>query len=568
MKKKLLVIPLIFALILSLFACSSASTIEQTAEPTTEDTVQSAEAEQKAAEEAAAQAQAELEAVKAAEAEALAAAEKAAAEKAEAERLLAEAKTEEEKQAAEILLAETEAAERAAAQAMAKAEIEKLAAEKAVAEKAATQKAVAAKAAAEKAVSASTNTTKPAEPKTSATPAIDTKPVTLKVWDQFSTPDDQWENLVVAPLKAKYPHITLDRTKPTTAMPLLQAVAGGYKPDVIFTGFYFAAELMLLGLPMELDDYVKKYNVNLNEFQPEAINALRMYGEGKLVGLPIRMNAQVLLYNKDIFDRFGVPYPKDGMTFPQVVELAKKLTRSDGGKQYYGLLPGVPNDHSKQRTIQEINVKTNQANFDNSDMRKIMQYYIDVYNIPGYSFTGIPFINLNGFYKDKNVAMAQDWINGVVRSRSADLTAMNFDMVTLPTWEDRPGIGSRVDAHVMMVSNSSKHKEQSFLVIQHITATKESQINFARTGYLPAVTSSDVTSQFASETAFLKGKNIQAIFKNKVAPLSRYHEYDNLVPTYLHRLVVDVVGNKTDVNTALRNSQEALTKEIKEKMKR
>jgi multiple sugar transport system substrate-binding protein len=256
------------------------------------------------------------------------------------------------------------------------------------------------------------------------------------------------------------------------------------------------------------------------------------------------------------------------MTFPQLVELAKKLTRSDGGKQYYGLLPGNLNAHAKQRSIQEINVKTNEANFDNNDIRKIMQYFIDLYNIPGYSFTTLMPTNLNGFYKDRTVAMAMDWVGQLTLARSTDLSAMNFDMVTLPTWEDRPGIGTRVDTHTMMISNASKHKEQSFLVIQYLSTTKESQIEFAKAGFLPAVSTADVTSQFAGDAPHLKGKNISAIFKNKMAPLSKYHEYDNLLPSYYNKIVADVIGNKVDINTALRTNQEALTKEIKEKMKR
>lgn len=58
--------------------------------------------------------------------------------------------------------------------------------------------------------------------------------------------------------------------------------------------------------------------------------------------LPLFRNIQATFYNKGIFDKFGVPYPKDGMTYDEAIELAKKVTRSVDGVQYYGLFPGNP----------------------------------------------------------------------------------------------------------------------------------------------------------------------------------------------------------------------------------
>ena len=43
-----------------------------------------------------------------------------------------------------------------------------------------------------------------------------------------------------------------------------------------------------------------------------------------------------MYYNKDLFDRFGVPYPKDGMTWDEVYALAQKVTRTEGGVAYKG----------------------------------------------------------------------------------------------------------------------------------------------------------------------------------------------------------------------------------------
>lgn len=54
------------------------------------------------------------------------------------------------------------------------------------------------------------------------------------------------------------------------------------------------------------------------------------------------MNIPALFYNKDIFDKFGVAYPKNGMIYEETLDLdlARRVTRSDGGVQYLGFYTG------------------------------------------------------------------------------------------------------------------------------------------------------------------------------------------------------------------------------------
>ncbi|NOU90117.1 extracellular solute-binding protein [Paenibacillus sp. LMG 31460] len=48
------------------------------------------------------------------------------------------------------------------------------------------------------------------------------------------------------------------------------------------------------------------------------------------------MDTLVLYYNKDIFDKFGISYPRNGMTWDEVYDLAKKLNRTEDGISYRG----------------------------------------------------------------------------------------------------------------------------------------------------------------------------------------------------------------------------------------
>lgn len=62
---------------------------------------------------------------------------------------------------------------------------------------------------------------------------------------------------------------------------------------------------------LDLTDYIAKDNVDLSLYNGAA-EQLQM--DGKQYSLPFRRDWYVLYYNKDLFDKAGVEYPKDDMT--------------------------------------------------------------------------------------------------------------------------------------------------------------------------------------------------------------------------------------------------------------
>jgi len=57
---------------------------------------------------------------------------------------------------------------------------------------------------------------------------------------------------------------------------------------------------------------------------------------GKTYMLTADTGPMVIFYNKDLFDKAGVPYPKEGWTLDDMVDKARKLTRQDGQTQFWG----------------------------------------------------------------------------------------------------------------------------------------------------------------------------------------------------------------------------------------
>lgn len=60
------------------------------------------------------------------------------------------------------------------------------------------------------------------------------------------------------------------------------------------------------------------------------MDEVRRTSNDELYMLPGQNNIQVLFYNKDLFDRFGVAYPRDGMTWGEMLDLSSRITRKEG----------------------------------------------------------------------------------------------------------------------------------------------------------------------------------------------------------------------------------------------
>ncbi len=77
---------------------------------------------------------------------------------------------------------------------------------------------------------------------------------------------------------------------------------------------------------------LKQHHVNLGRVEPYIIEYVKIAStKDELFGFPLTQSFHALYYNKDILDKFGVPYPKDGMKWDQVYQLAKELTRLENG---------------------------------------------------------------------------------------------------------------------------------------------------------------------------------------------------------------------------------------------
>jgi multiple sugar transport system substrate-binding protein len=106
-------------------------------------------------------------------------------------------------------------------------------------------------------------------------------------------------------------------------------IAGGDAPDLMMLNTGQFEQLASRGALLPLNDLMAKSNFDSSIYWPQAAEGTTY--QGKVYGLPRDMSNVILYYNKDMFDKAGVPYPTADWTWTDLLAAAKKLTKDTNG---------------------------------------------------------------------------------------------------------------------------------------------------------------------------------------------------------------------------------------------
>lgn len=409
------------------------------------------------------------------------------------------------------------------------------------------------------------NGSEKAAPAESAAAQFDTtKPVKLTLYMGLSQPDEWIQKYIIAPVQKKYPNISIDIIRKGKGTNPDELVVAGTFPDIFYESIPRYTPYKDLGLLYDMNDLIKKYKFDTSKLNPAVLDALKVWGnKGELYHMPLWMNFSVLYYNKDIFDKFGVPYPKDGMTWDEAIELSKKLTKTQDSIAFKGIDPTSLTGMAHQLGLNFVDSKTNQALLENDGFKRIFQTFLSAYKIPGNDNRGN---SRDAFIKDKTLAMYPFYADMVTLLADAAGKGgpVNWDMVSMPGFPERPGISYEVDSHNLSISSNSPNKDAAFMVVSYLTS-QEPQLELSKAGYLPVSTDPELLKSFGTNQPELKGKHLDAIFKTKPAPFHKFTPYDTLATGRLSPALSEAEKGK-DINTALREANELANKAIQDKL--
>ena len=118
------------------------------------------------------------------------------------------------------------------------------------------------------------------------------------------------------------------------------SMGSGDAPDVMYMWNYPAYHEGL----EPLDSYIEKEG---EDYKKNFYSTLWNYNsyDGQIYGLPVGFTTHCVYYNKDLFEKAGVEEPKDGWTWEDLEEKAKKINEATGVKGFSFSMKPDPYDY-------------------------------------------------------------------------------------------------------------------------------------------------------------------------------------------------------------------------------
>ncbi|MBZ4645976.1 MAG: multiple sugar transport system substrate-binding protein [Petroclostridium sp.] len=175
------------------------------------------------------------------------------------------------------------------------------------------------------------------------------------------------------------------------ASKLLTMMAGGAAPDVFFCGTDTYRAFQSKGELLDLTAYFDS-EYKIDDFIPSAVEIMRI--NGRIYGVSSCTVSPVLYYNKEIFDKAGLPYPPSNpdkaWSWEEFVNVAKKLTIKDGDKTTQFGVYGLENFYMTTAAIlsnggKVFNNDISKCALNTSETKQVLQAILDLRKKEGVS---------------------------------------------------------------------------------------------------------------------------------------------------------------------------------------
>lgn len=393
------------------------------------------------------------------------------------------------------------------------------------------------------------------------------EPVTITYYTPTARSKEQFMEEYGDAIETGLPHVTVDFIPGgSEGVTVAELLSSGQKIDI----FYYSSgqiysHLIEYGLEHDLSELIKKHNYDLDRLEPTTVEFQNKVADGGMYGLPVWTATAGLFYNKDLFDKFAVGYPEDDMTWDEVYDLAVNLTRVEDGIQYYGYTTSFQHQGlTNQLSLSPIDPATDKAIFDSEDWKSFFESVIKFHKIPGYDLDSSTLnvaLHRQWFEKDLIAAMYTNFSGGVPSEE------LNWDVVTVPTYKEAPGVGPQSYTNYHTVTSMSEQKDAAFEVLAYLTSD-EFQLDFTRR--MPRATilkNQEIIDAYGADQPNFQGKNVRALNPALRASPAELTPYDAIARKHMTAAFNAVVLDEKDLNTALREAIEATNQEIEAEKK-
>ncbi|MGF9564410.1 sugar ABC transporter substrate-binding protein [Neorhizobium sp. JUb45] len=261
--------------------------------------------------------------------------------------------------------------------------------------------------------------------------------------------------------------------------------------------------LIRAGSIMDLSSFMTEQKIDKASFGGLAEE---MTVDGKIYSLPFRSDFWVVYYNKDIFDKAGVPYPTNDMTWAQFDETATKLAGGMGVNKTYGAL-----FHTWRSTVQLAGILDGKNTLAGPDYAFLKPWYERALKlqedsiVPSYATLKTSNTHYSGPFFNGTIGMLPmgTWFVGtqIAKVKSGESKSKNWGIVKFPHPDGVVAGTTAAQISGLSVNSNSGHKEAVLDFIKFVTSAEGASI-IASTGTIPTVRTPEVTAKIASLDGF------------------------------------------------------------------
>ena len=333
------------------------------------------------------------------------------------------------------------------------------------------------------------------------TPAAN-EPVTLKwaMWDLDAT---AYYKPLVDAYVAKNPHITIEYVDLGSAdfMTMLILSFRGADLDV----------LTIKDIPVMLTQSNRTIQNASSYIASNGIDT-SLYGgtveqitvNNEVYALPFRSDFWLIFYNKDLFDKAGVPYPTNDMTLADYDALARKMTSGSGANKIYG-----NHYHTWRSAVQLFGILDGKNTIVDGTYDFLKPYYELILKqqddgiCQDYATLKTSSIHYSGVFYNNQIAMMNmgSWFIATQiqkLKRASPLLQTGAFKISSSRW-----CACRYDSwyNYLISSNANLRIEAALEFMKFVTGPEGAAV-IASTGTIPAITNDEVIASISSMDGF------------------------------------------------------------------
>ena len=307
----------------------------------------------------------------------------------------------------------------------------------------------------------------------------------------------------------------------------LKAYDGSMQVDLIgLRGNSNVLELQQRGQLLGLGSYIQKSGLDVKAYG-------NMFNEiicdGEYYALPTRSTCWALYYNRTLFDRKGIDYPKE-MTWEEYLALAKEMTWEENGVQIWGgyYPPWNYNMMAAQNGYYLLD-----------DNLKPIEQCLEMLNRLYRSGTHVPYAKIKDRgddcrydFEEGNIAMIinGEWLaNMLLEDEAAGKNVPEWDIAPLPVPADAKGKISVGQYQFTGISAHCEYPEEAFAFLEFLCGNPGAKI-YAGNAVIPAYYSDEIREIYKES---LSGKNTKVFFEaERIQEQPMWIGYNNLMEIY------------------------------------